>query len=294
MDSDRLILESIETIASRSLKGGGFAQRRNGKFRPDATAWSILALSTGKTYGDLLENGCICLAASQLQDGSIPLAEDLNNAHWPTALAILAWKSAGGYENEIKRAAKFLLKTSGLHFSREKNSPNGHDTSIRGWPWIENTHSWIEPTSIAILALKTTGDAGHERVREAVRMILDRKLPAGGWNYGNTTVFIREFSPAPENTGQALCALSGLVGQCEIEKSIDYLKKEISTLKTPVSLCWAVFGLCAWSVKINETCKRILHSLSLQQRYGPYDTTLLSQLVIAYNTDGNFSGYIMQ
>jgi len=290
MNQERLIDKSIETIMGRSLKGGGFAQRQNGKFRPDATAWSVLALSTGKNFGDLVENACIRLAASQLPDGRVSVAEDLENAYWPTAPAIFAWKSTRGFENEIKRAAKFLVKTSGLHFPREKNSPNGHDTAIRGWSWIENTHSWIEPTSMAILALKATGNAGHDRVQEAVRMILDRKLPPGGWNYGNTTVFNRELSPTPEHTGQALCALSGFVQRSEIAKSIDYLGKEISILQTPLSLCWGLFGLGAWSIKIRGNRERILNSLSLQQRYGPYDTSLLSQLVIAYNTDGNFPG----
>lgn len=288
MDPYRLIPKCIEMIVGRSLKGGGFAQRQNGKFRPDATAWSVLALSTGNIYGDVVENACVRLAASQLPDGSIPLDEDLENAYWPTALVILAWKSAGGFENEIKRAAKFLVKTSGLHFPREINSPNGHDTAIRGWSWIEKTHSWIEPTSMAILALKTTGNADHDRVQEAVRMLMDRRLPAGGWNYGNTTVFNRELSPEPEYTGQALCALSGFVHHSEVTRSIDYLVKEISTLKTPISLCWGLFGLRAWFVRIRGTRERILHSLSLQQRYGPYDTSLLSQLVIAYNTEGIF------
>ncbi len=293
MDSDRLITKSIEMIVSRSLKGGGFAPRQNGEFRPDATAWSILALASDNACEDLVGNACNRLAASQLNDGRVPVAEDLDNVYWPTALAVLAWKSTGGFENEIKSAVKFLVKTSGFHFSIEKNSPYGHDTTIRGWPWIANAHSWIEPTSMAILALKATGNASHERVQEAVRMILDRKLPAGGWNYGNTTVFNRELSPMPEYTGQALSALSGFVQRSEIAKSIDYLEKEISILQTPLSLCWGLFGLGAWSIKIRGNRERILNSLSLQQRYGQYDTLLLSKLVIAYNTEGNLSGLIM-
>ena len=64
---------------------------------------------------------------------------------------------------------------------------------------------------MGILALKAVGFAGHDRVKEAVRMILNRQLPSGGWNYGNTTVFKRELLPMPEHTGQALCALSGFV-----------------------------------------------------------------------------------
>ncbi|RPJ16950.1 MAG: hypothetical protein EHM30_05005 [Desulfobacteraceae bacterium] len=286
MDSDRLISESIGTIMSRSLQGGGFSQRENGIFRPDATAWSILALCEYNDYRNLIECACNRLAESQLTDGRIPLSENVDNAYWPTPLAVLAWKYAGGFENEIKRAVKFILRTPSFHFPEEKKSPYGHDTSIRGWPWTVNAHSWIEPTSMAILALKATGNNEHERVKEAVRMILDRELLAGGWNYGNTTVFGRELFPMPENAGQALCALSGLVQRSDIAKSIGYLEKEMSILKTPVSLCWGLFGLRAWSVKTKDIRGLIPRSLSLQERYGPYDTSLLSMLVAAYNTEG--------
>jgi hypothetical protein len=34
-------------------------------------------------------------------------------------------------------------------------------------------------------------------------------------------------------------------------------------------------------------------SLFLQEKYGAYDTTLLAQLLIAYNTNGDFLGFIM-
>jgi hypothetical protein len=287
MIRDKLIEKSIEMILSRSLKEGGFCQRQSGVFRPDATAWSILALSSGNIFRDLVDKACSRLALSQLPDGRVPVAEDLDDACWPTALAIMAWKSAGGFEKEINSAVRFLLKTSGSHFPREKNSPYGHDTAIRGWSWIEKTHSWVEPTSMAILALKTSGNGSHERVREAVKMILDRKLPAGGWNHGNTTVFKRMLPPAVEYTGHALCALQGFAGPSEVEKSIGYLKNEISVLRTPHSLCWGLFGLGAWSEKVIDAREHILNSLTLQNRYGSFNTVLLSQLVIAYNTEGN-------
>ncbi len=123
MDKDRLIDKSIETIVSRSLKGGGFAQRQDGKFRPDATAWSVLALASENVFRGLVEKACSRLSSSQLTDGRIPVAENLDDAYWPTALALLAWKRTGGFENEIERAVKFLVKTSGLHFPRGEKLP---------------------------------------------------------------------------------------------------------------------------------------------------------------------------
>jgi hypothetical protein len=293
MDSNGSITKCIEMILSRSVTGGGFAQRPGSGYRPDATAWGILALSSGGRHREAVENSCRRLAASQLTDGRVPVAEGFDTAYWPTPLAALAWKKAGVFSGQLESATKFLLGTSGLHGPKEKNAPTGHDTAIRGWSWIENTHSWIEPTSMAILALKATGNSEHDRVHEAVRMILDRQLSSGGWNYGNTTVFNQELLPMPEHTGQALCALSGSVQHTVVEKSINYSQKGISNLQTPLSLCWSLFGLTAWSIGMKDIKERIVKSLFLQEKYGAYDTTLLAQLLIAYNTNGDFLGFIM-
>ena len=292
MDSDESITKCIEMILSRSVTGGGFAQRPGSGYRPDATAWSSLALSSGGRHREVVENACRRLAANQIADGRVPVAEGFDSAYWPTPLAVLAWKKAGRGSAQVESATKFLLDTSGLHAPREKNAPTGHDTAIRGWSWIENTHSWIEPTCMAILALKATGSSEHGRVQEAVRMILDRQLSSGGWNYGNTTVFNQELLPMPEHTGQALCALSGSVKHTEVEKSIDYSRKGISNLQTPLSLCWSLFGLTAWSIGMKDIKERVLKSFALQEKYGAYDTTLLAQLLIAYNTNGDFLGFI--
>jgi hypothetical protein len=76
---------------------------------------------------------------------------------------------------------------------------------------VAGTHSWIEPTALGVIALKAAGHERHERVQEAIRMILDRQLPHGGWNYGNTFVFGRELRPMPESSGAALAGLAGQV-----------------------------------------------------------------------------------
>ena len=240
----------------------------------------------------MVENACRRMAANQLPDGRVVLMKSMGSAWWPTPLAVLAWKKAGGFDSEASAAVNFLLDASGRHLPKEKDSPVGHDTSIRGWSWIENTHSWIEPTAMSILALKANGNGRHDRVLEAVRMIMDRQLPSGGWNYGNTTVFNRELLPMPEHTGQALCSLSDCAQTPEVQKSIDYLKNQLSMLYTPLSLCWCLFGLCAWSVNDLDARDRVLKCLSLQEKFGGYDTTLLAQLLIAYYANGDLLGIL--
>jgi hypothetical protein len=237
MDSGGSITKCIEMILSRSVTGGGFAQRPGSGYRPDATAWGVLALPSGDRHRELVENACRRLAASQLADGRVPVAEAFDTAYWPTPLAVLAWKKAARGSAQLESATKFLLETSGLHAPREKNAPTGHDTAIRGWSWIENTHSWIEPTCMAILALKATGNSEHGRVQEAVRMILDRQLSSGGWNYGNTTVFNQELLPAKRFV---LCR--GLCKALKLKRASIILGRGSQTCKHPFPSAGAFSG----------------------------------------------------
>jgi hypothetical protein len=282
------ISAAIETVRSRSLPEEGFALYDGESFRPDATAWAVLALEAYPGNRDLTVPACRRLAKSQLSDGRVPLIEACPESYWPTALAVLAWKKVAGFERQVELALKCLLDATGMHWPKQKDAPNAHDTSIKGWPWIENTHSWIEPTALSILALKVCGYADHSRVLEGKRMILDRQLPSGGWNYGATRVFGNMLRPDVVSTGHALIALAGLTVPREVELSLDYLRREISQLKTPLALSWAIFGLTAWSYRLSEIHTMILEDLAQQKRYGAFDTTLLAQLLIAYFTSGDF------
>ncbi len=287
MLSESIIESTIQTIRGSSLPEGGFARYCGESFRPDATAWAVVALETSPGNRDVTVPACRRLAKSQLSDGRVPVIEGHSKSYWPTALAVLAWKKVAGFERQVELALKFLLDAKGRHWPRQKDAPIAHDTSLQGWPWVENTHSWIEPTSLAVLALKACGYAEHERVLEAVRMILDRQLPSGGWNYGNTLVFGKELPPIPECTGHALCALAGFTEPNSVRLSIDYLRREETRIRTPLALSWLLFGLAAWSNGSLQARDWILESLSLQRKYGAYDTTLLSQLVVAYVKSGD-------
>lgn len=294
MKSHQKIIEaSVTTIANRSLPEGGFSAYEGGHFRPDVTAWAVLALEAGQVDRKLSDSACRRLSGRQNSDGRITILEACPKAYWPTSLGVFAWKKATGFELEIDRAVQFLLKNTGIHPPKRKNSSVNHDTSIKGWPWIEDTHSWVEPTALAIMALRSCGYEGHERIREAVRMILDRQLSSGGWNYGNKIVFNKELRPIPECTGIALSALESLTERSSIKLSLDYIEKEIKKLRTPLALSWAIFGLTAWSNRSDNFCDWILESLNLQKKYGSYDTGLLSQLLVAYFTDGDLIGFLL-
>lgn len=286
--SRKEIIATLRTISGRSVPGGGFSEQPGEPFRLDATAWAILALKAEGTHPTFVESARSRLASEQFSDGRMSLAQDQPQIYWSTPLAILAWHGSNTYAENKSRGIQFLLTTEGKTFPKGKVQVFAHDPSLKGWPWIEDTIAWVEPTALSILSLSIAGYGAHKRVQEAVRLLMDRQLPSGGWNYGNTIVYEQELYPQPESTGMALTALAGQVEKKEIQRSLDYLKSQAVSCRTPLSLGWALFGLGAWSKRPAEARQWIIECLSRQNKFGAYGTTLLSLLLLAYKANGGF------
>jgi hypothetical protein len=150
----------------------------------------------------------------------------------------------------------------------------GHDTSLIGWSWVADTHSWLEPTAVTVLAMRRDGKADHPRVRAGLRLIRDRALAAGGWNYGNSRLFGRNLRPQPAPTGLALLSLAGVDSRTEIvERAIRYLQGALPETRATQSLCWGVLGLRAWGCRpeaadgwLEEACEQALRRNGLASR----------------------------
>lgn len=274
----------LKELRKRALPGGGFADKTTGRYRTDSTAWAVIALGAAAGGGadeEILRSSRARLAKDQLPDGRIGLLPDHPESFWSTPLAVLAWQGSREHAEQRRRAEAFLLRTTGLSWPRTPGQPSDHDTSIRGWPWIENTYSWNDPTSLSVTALKLSGHGDHPRVLEAVRMLLDRQLPSGGWNYGNTKVFGTELHPLPDSTGLALNALAGSVAAASVERSLSYLEYRIREIRSPLSLCWGILGLGAWKRRPAGYLQWLEQSWGLQGRYGDYSTSLVSMMILA-------------
>ena len=163
----------------------------------------------------------------------------------------------------------------------EPDAAPGHDTSLRGWPWIQKTHSWTEPTALGVLALEAAGRGGHARAHEATELLLDRMLPVGGWNYGNTTVFGSPLRPLPESAGVALQALAGRVARERVAASLAYLASEIERIRTPFTLGWGVLGLAAWGAQPLDADRWLAETLERETVFGRFDTSALALLALA-------------
>ena len=225
----------------------GYAPGRTGN--AEATALACLALATHGAEHQKQAAALSWMASIQKEDGGVPVLPDIPSPSWPTALAVIAWLRSTDpnrtYGREIDKACSCLLG-----WRAEPVKPDsrlfGHDTTLIGWSWVPGTHSWVEPTGYAVLALRAAGKADHPRVREAVTLLRDRAIPAGGWNYGNTRVIDNMLRPFPATTGVVLTALSTEEPDASIEAAIKYLGPELDCVRSPLSLGWGVVGLKAW------------------------------------------------
>jgi len=270
-----------QQLLARLQKDGGFQFSPQGPSRPDATAWAIFYLENSGYAANFLDTARDYLVPYQLEDGRVVIDVDHSEAFWLTPLAVLAWQDSTAHKSFYDKAVKFILQSTGEHWPKQPESPLKHDTSIRGWPWIDHTHSWVSSTAITLIALHYSGRLNHPRAKEATALLLDRQLPHGGWNYGNTEVFGQELRPAPEDTGAALAALAGQTSESHVKKSIDYLLNHLGNLRTPIALGWSLIGLSSWNKRPPDTNERILDSFERAYRFGTYDTPSLCLLLIA-------------
>ena len=205
------------------------------------------------------------LTAIQRSDGSLPVSEGLPSPGWATPYALLLWSALPGYEEAESRARAWLLGREGVVSRIDKNSEKtiGHDPGLVGWPWVEGTHSWLEPTALAIIALCQAGLADQRRAQAGVELILDRALEAGGWNYGNTTVFGTDLRPQPGPTGLALLALAAAGARSAVvAQGLTYLGRLARDLRAPISLGWGILGLRAHDASPDEADTWLAHACS--------------------------------
>ena len=201
------------------------------------------------------------LASIRRPDGSLGVTDALDEPGWPTSFAMLLWSALGGFEAERSAATGWLVRLEGTTIGRIKDDPMGHDASIVGWPWVAGTHSWVEPSAIAVLALAREGKADHPRVREGARLLLDRAIPGGGWNLGNPVVFGTPLRPLPGPSGLALLALSSLDRRSKVvESAISYLRAALAETLAPASLGWGLLGLRAWGAEPPEASEWLASS----------------------------------
>ena len=240
--------------------GPGWGNRPGGSGYVEPTALAALALAASDPPGDATQSrkavaeAADWLSRLQQPDGGLGISPDLPRPRWTTPLAILVWSATEGGRESRHKAVEWLLTQRGTTWEPTGESPYGHDTRIAGWAWVDETHSWLEPTAMAVLALRRAGSADHVRTRDGQRLIRDRAIRSGGWNYGNSAVFGADLRPQPAPTGMALLALAGVedFDSPLVQHGCEYLEAILPTTRAPQSLCFGILALTAWDRRPRE------------------------------------------
>ena len=236
-------------ILRRNSQEQSWSYHPSGPVAAEPAAWTCLALATHGDY-EAAKLAGDWLARIQTKSGSVGVTATQETPAWPTSLAILAWHyldtvtGQADYATQIERAVRWALEDKGKPLSPQPEI--GHDSMLIGWSWAADTHSWLEPTSMFAMALKVAGHSDHKRTREAIRLIVDRQLPEGGCNYGNTIVLGQTLLSHVQPTGLAMLALAGEnASDKRIAKSLDFLQSALDEQTSAASLAYAVLGLRA-------------------------------------------------
>ncbi|MDZ4659581.1 MAG: hypothetical protein SH868_18575 [Bythopirellula sp.] len=225
----------------RSIDCCGY--RADGAWAAEPTTLACLALATHGEH-TAAERLAQQLADVQQSNGAVTANSESDSPAWTTSLAILAWLACEGYQGNIDRAVEWTLATHGKPAPR--NPQIGHDPTILGWSWAAETHAWMEPTCMFVIALKAAGLGDHARTREGVRLVTDRLLPTGGSNFGSTLVLGQPTLPQVQSTGLAMLALAGETNSDpRVESSLRYLAENLIPTTTTASLSYGLLGLTA-------------------------------------------------
>ena len=231
----------IEILRNRPI--GGYQADAPDASEP--TAWAGLVLNRAGLQEQAAKSAD-WLASLQQPDGSVGVTIDQTKPAWPTSLSILLWQSLDPekYQASIKAGIDWALAQT--PWTRPVHENFGHNTMLEGWSWAADTHSWVEPTAFFVKAFHAAGKVELPRFEQAKDMLIDRLLPSGGANYGNTIMLGQELLQHLQPTGIVAWVLADYdIVDSRIEKTLDYLAHSLSEPTGVTSLAFGLLGLSA-------------------------------------------------
>ena len=231
----------VSRLLSFSRPDGGFPYYRGGSSSAEPTILAGLALFAAGIPAGRAERLLSWAGALQNADGSLGVnAGCRGQGLWLTAQAAVLFHHYGLKEN-LAKALDFLV---GLKSVTASNNPRiKQDNTLAGWPWVPGTFGWVEPIAWVLVVLQLSGLGDHPRALEGRKLVLDRRIPSGGWNYGNPALDDRELLPFWDTTGLALTSLCGRADIGPLRPSIDMLEKRQGEIESLCGIAWTVIAL---------------------------------------------------
>ncbi len=242
------MIDPIERLWQTARPDGGWGYRTGQAAHLEPTCLALIALAPKRSTNEAAFESARRFVAMQFvstgRGQTARLQRGRPQAVWTTALALVAWQNGAGSEKEQASLAEGLLAIEGRTIKTDPEVADmlDIDSRLMGWPWGEDTFSWVEPTSWACLALRRAGRGDHPRVKEGLRLLLDRAFDTGGANYGNRSVLGKSTEPIPGPTAVLLLAMQG-VEHPRIEAAKGYLRVHGEQTTDLEHLAWIKIAL---------------------------------------------------
>jgi hypothetical protein len=229
--------------------GWGYAAGRNSLVEP--TGLCAIALQARGAAAEATR-GLAFLRSCQRPSGAVGIGPKDQDGGWMAYAALLAFHALGAVEEE-RRLKDWALtfEDASARFSRDEikviSERYRYDPTIPGWSWTPRTTAWVEPTALFIIALRRVGvPASEKRVKSGLALILDRRVPSGGWNFGNPFSKSFELEASTMSTALALAALGAAgfsAGQAAVAAGLRTLKTALADGVSTASLAWSLLAL---------------------------------------------------
>lgn len=268
-----MILDPLPFLSASQSVEGGWGYKPGAAPVVEATCAALIVLQHQSQAEALYVRALAWLLDSQHDDGGWGLNHLDPQSAWMTAWAVWALAGDGRAQAEAKAGAQWLLDVPVMQVSNLDDLAMGKkvagiDFSLRGWPWQPGEASWLEPTSLAVLALTKLGSLATSRLAEAARYLVNRRCPGGGWNVGNPVMFGSYLPARAQPSALGLMALHQLSRESVLESDIDVLQKEALREDLPLALGWACLAL-AFTGSGSE--QLILRLIQKQDQNGSWD-----------------------
>jgi hypothetical protein len=204
---------------------------------PEPTCYTLLALDGTDFAAD---EPLAWLSGLVQPDGRLFLPGD-DMPNWATSLLVITLTRLGRMAELRDASLQWLIEWQGN--TLDDSAIVSVDAGIAGWPWISDSFSWVQPTSLGALALKLCGLGTHARVRQAEALLLDRVCPQGGWNFGTPAVLDAPLPAIAADTALALFGLQDTPGaDAAVRTGLDVLEGLVR--ERPSAYALALGSLC--------------------------------------------------
>lgn len=237
---------ALALLAKSQRSDGGWSYFAAGDSALEPSALAVAALYAFDGHADVVSRGLRFIESLRTGGGGLRPQPTQPDATGMAALGGLALAACGGNRKIATDVAAELRAWVPKTIDRESSAKTfSHDTTIEGFAWAPETFSWVEPSAYAILLHERLGLANEPRVREARRLLIDRAMPDGGWNYGNVAVLGTVLESDPFTSALALLALLDDPTRDVVRKGADYLRRQAANLPSALTLGWTALALRA-------------------------------------------------